>query len=375
MLDTILDPANPVPWVIIAGLLAGAIAVIYRPFSTYIKFVYPNAKYEAIGNPYITERELNKLIENKNINGFKEMLNTNKDYQLTGENIYDLQKALDDHLIKTIEQMKKDNSRKMKYFYDTYIEKIDLYLIKHIVKNRLRDINVDKKIIENALLKKTKNVLQDLIDADKNSIPEILKNYGLPDEIRGVLKDEKDIDFLKLDTLFDIYIINKFKQTSVPYKCEDGRNKFINYLVDTLNVKNVLRAKQLGYNIENCKKLFLGEGQEIALWKFNELSKADSVSQMISSLQGTSYYEPLKNSIEDYNRENSVQVLENALDRNFLNIVRDISMQNYVTIGPTIRFLVSKEFEIRNLKTIVKGIGENMPPDFIKSVLVTGGET
>ena len=374
MIETILDPANPIAWMLIGLILAGAIAVIYRPFSTYVKFVYPNAKYEAIGNPYITERELNKLVENKNVDSLKETLNTNKDYKITGENVYELHKSLDNHLIKTIEQMKKDTPQKMKYFFDTYIEKLDFYLIKNVVKNRLRNIDVDKKILENAFLSQTKKILQELIDADKNKVPEILQNYGFSEEINDVLKNE-EIDFLKLDIIFDTYIINKFKQTPVPYKCETGKNRFINYLVDTLNIKNVLRAKQLGYDEEQCKSLFLGEGQEIPLWKFNELAEADSISQLISSLEGTSYYDPLKNSIEDYNRENSIQILENALDRNFLTIVKDISMQNYVSIGPVIRFLVSKEFEIRNLKSIVKGLGENISSDIIKHVLIIGGET
>ena len=127
MIETILDPTNPAMWIFIGLILAGAIAVIYRPFSTYVKFVYPNAKYEAIGNPYITERELNKLVESKNIDGFKETLNMNKDYNLTGENIYDLQRSLEDNLIKTIEQMKKDNSKKMRNFFDTYLENCLLY--------------------------------------------------------------------------------------------------------------------------------------------------------------------------------------------------------------------------------------------------------
>lgn len=373
MIGSILDPTNPLTWVLIIVILAGAIAVIYRPFSTYVKFVYPNAKYEAIGNPYITEKELNKLVESKNIESLKETLNTNKDYKLTGENIYALHKSLDDNLIKTIEQMKKDNSKKMKYFFDTYLEKLDLYLIKNVVKNRLKNIDVDKKIVENAFLQRTKNALQELIDADRNKILEVLRNYGLPEDIKTLL-EEKEVDFLKLDTIFDTYIVDRFKQTPVPYKCESGKKRFVNYLVDTLNIKNVLRAKQLGYSKDSCKSLFLCEGQEIPKWRFNELAEADSVSQLISSLEGTSYYDPLKNSIEKYNRENSVQVLENALDCNLLNIVKNISMENYASIGPTIRFLVSKEFEIRNLKSIVKGIGENLPSDVIKNVLIIGGE-
>ncbi|MCK5637050.1 MAG: V-type ATPase subunit, partial [Thermoplasmatales archaeon] len=128
-------------------------------------------------------------------------------------------------------------------------------------------------------------------------------------------------------------------------------------------------AKQLEYDAESCKKLYLGEGQQIAPWKFKEMTELDSVSHVISSLEGMSYYDALKNAIEDYNKEKSVQVLENVLDSHLLKLMEDISTQNYVTIGPTIRFIVSKEFEIENLKIIVKGVSEGLSSDFIKPLL------
>ena len=142
-------------------------------------------------------------------------------------------------------------------------------------------------------------------------------------------------------------------------------------MIDIRNIKNLLRAKQLGYDIESCKKLFIGDGHVIASWKYEELTEVDSVSQVISGLEGTSYYDVLKDSIEQYNKEGSVQILETALDSLFLKRVRDISMENYISIGPTIRFLVSKEFEISNLKIIAKGVDENLPSDTIKNYLVT----
>ena len=156
----------------------------------------------------------------------------------------------------------------------------------------------------------------------------------------------------------------------MPYKCEQGKRRFVKTLTDIINIKNVLRAKQLGYDEESCKKLFIGEGREIPPWKYNELSELESVSQIINSLEGTSYYDALKDTIEIYNKEQSVQVLETALDSLLLKHVRDISTQNYISIGPTIRFLVSKEFEIRNLKIITKGVSENISPDVIKTFLV-----
>jgi V/A-type H+-transporting ATPase subunit C len=351
-------------------IIAGIIAIIYRPFSTYIRFVYPNARFEAIGNPYITAKELNRIIENKNLDSFIDILNSNKDYKIVGESILKLQKSLDNNLIETIGMMQKDSSKKMKKFYYTYLEKFDIYLIKHVLKNKMQDNEINKDIINEAIHVKTKKILQEIIDAEKSKIPQILKYYGFPNSVINVFSEEL-VDFLKIDNELDRFIIEKFRHIEVPYKCINGINKFVNYLIDIVNIKHILRAKQLGYNNESLSKLFLGEGQEIASWKYKELLECESISQLISALQGTSFYDPLKNIIEDYNKKNSVQVLENVLDRHFLKIVKDISLENYVTIGPTIRFIVSKEFEIKNLKIIAKGIGEGISSDIIKSILIS----
>jgi vacuolar-type H+-ATPase subunit C/Vma6 len=122
-------------------------------------------------------------------------------------------------------------------------------------------------------------------------------------------------------------------------------------------------------------EIFNGEGREIAPWKYEELAEMDGVAQVISGLEGTSYYNILKDSIEYYNREKTVQILENKLDCLFLKLIKEISTKNYVTIGPTIRFLVFKEYETQNLKVIAKGIAENLSAELTKKFLVTEGTT
>lgn len=369
MFELIFDPYNYPFWVIVAAIIVGVMAAISRPFSTYVMFAYPNAKFEAIGNPFITEKELSRVADSKDLSDFKDALNASKDYNLSGNSTYELQQSLDDNLIQTIEMMQKDSSKKMNNFFNTYIEKIDIYLIKNAIKNKLEDEKIDEKTIDRAMLPATKKLLQEIMDSEKQNIPELLKNYGFDKEVLELFSEEK-IDYLKLDTAIDKHIIDKIKQVKVPYKCDKAKQRFVNNIVDITNVKNVLRAKQLGYDEEAIKKLFLGEGQEIAPWKLKEISEADSVPQVISSLEGTSYYDPLKNAIEDYNKEGSVQVLENALDSHFLKLVENISTQNYVTIGPSIRFIVSKEYEIQNLKIVAKGVGEGLSLDIIKSFLI-----
>jgi len=341
-----------------------------RPFITHMKFAYTNALFEAIGNPFIEVKDLDRIVDSKDLSGFKESINNLKDYNIEGENTYEVQQSLDEHFIKTIKMMRKNSPKDMNNFYDTYLEKLDLYLVKNMLRNKLEDKTIQDIKIDEAKLEITKELFQKIKENEKKDLPEILKKYGFEKEITDIISQEK-INYFILDNKLNKYIINKFKQVKVPYKCEQGKQVFIKRMIDILNIKNVLRAIQLSYNKESCQQLFLGEGQEIAPWKYKEIVDVDQVSQGISSIEGTSYYNVLKDNIEEYNKENSVQVLENALDGLFLKLVRDISLQYFVSIGPTIRYLISKEFEIQNLKVIAKGLGENLSSDIIKKFIVT----
>jgi V/A-type H+-transporting ATPase subunit C len=257
----------------------------------------------------------------------------------------------------------------MNDFYDTYLEKIDIYLVKNALKKLILG-KTNEVDINRAILPSTKEFLSKLKDAGKENLPELLKSYGFAKELVEAISKET-LDLLTIDTIIDKHIINKLRQVEVPYKCEQAKQSFVKLIIDILNIKNILRAKQLGYDANTCKTLFLGEGKEIAPWKFNEMAELDQPPQVISALEGTAYFNVLKDSIEQYNKEGSVQVLENALDGYFLKLMEDISIHNYLNLGPTLRFIVSKEFEIQNLKAIAKGIGERLSSDIIKGSLIT----
>jgi V/A-type H+-transporting ATPase subunit C len=142
-----------------------------------------------------------------------------------------------------------------------------------------------------------------------------------------------------------------------------------------MNIKYLLRAKHIGYDIDMCKTMFLGEGTELALWRFKQMAEADDIVNAIAALEGASYFSALDEKKETYIKEGSVQIFENTLDRLFLKHIKDISLQDYSTLGPTLRFLVSKEYEIQNLKVIVKGLDEHVSTDAINRFIVTEAMT
>jgi len=369
LLDFLLDPFNYLFWIFITTIIIVSITIVWRPYYIYIKFAYINAKVEAIGNPFLTEKELNRLSESKNIIDFKDTLNANKDYNIIGKSSNEIQNSLDDNFIDTIEQSKNDSSKKMKEFFDIFYEKYDLYYIKIIIKNKLINLSIDEIDSGKIKIKKIKRLYDEIIDSEIEKIPEILKKYGFDEEIKKI--DFTDnIDYILFDSIIDRYIINKFKNVKIPSKCVNGKQDFINRMTDIKNVKNILRAKNLGYDENNCNKLFLGDGQEISSWKYKVLSQSEDVYQIISNLEGTSYYNILKDSIEKFNQERSTQIFEKILDELYLQNLKEISIKNYVHIGPILRFLISKEFEIMNLKIISKGIEEKINSDVINKLLI-----
>ncbi|MFH1100697.1 MAG: V-type ATPase subunit [Methanobacteriota archaeon] len=368
MFEWILDP-NSIPfWLLIIALILGAAAILARPLFTYMKFVYPNAKFEAMGNPYIHEKELIGLLEQKDLTSFIETVNASKNYIIIGEDITAIQKSFDTHLLQTVTMMKNDSSKKLNTFYDLYLEKIDISLIKKTLKSILlgekHEIDPTKALHPN-----TKALLERLRDVSKENLPKILSDHGFDSTVIEALS-VNDLDLLVIDTELDKAFLNKLTHVRVPYKCEQAKQRYVQQMIDILNIKHLIRAKHLGYDTETCKKIFLGPGQHIAPWKYQQMAEAEQIPQIITLLEGTVYFSALNTALEQYTKNTSVQYFETALDSLFLRLIRDISHQNYATFGPTLRFLVSKEFEIQNLKVITKSLAELLPVEFTKHYIV-----
>ncbi|OYT29408.1 hypothetical protein B6U98_02465 [Thermoplasmatales archaeon ex4572_165] len=370
MLEFLFDPNSPFVWIIIISILAGAIAVISRPFSSYIQFVYPNAKYEAMGNPYIQKGILEKLVESDTLEHFIDQVNMDKDYTLEGKEGFEIQQNLDEHLFLMIQQMKKDNGKKMQEFFSIYIERKNNSLLKEILRNVQQKTPIDdEKLLLMTKTPKIKQFIRNIKDASEESIPEILSSFGFDKNIIHLVESDDTVP-MQIDVAIDSYYLKKMESVKVPYKCKDAKHEYLARLTDILSIQHLIRAKHMNYHETLCNLLYLGDGYEILSWKFSELCKAETVKEIIESLDGTSYYAALKQASDKDDITKSVQTLITTLDRQILSFLRNISQQYYVSIGPTLRFLMSREAEITNLKIISKGISEHISSEHIAPLLI-----
>ncbi len=371
MLHTLLDPNNPLMWVIVTSILAGAIVVIYRPFLSFVRFVYPNAKYEAMGNVFLHQPSLQRLIESGSLEGFVEQLNTQKDYKVQGTTASEVQQNLDQLFVQTIEHMKKDHAKTMHPFFDRYLEIYDTSTVKTVIKLKRRQQNIEEPLHKQVMSKRVQRFIQQLESADPESYLEVIKDFGFSVSFIDLLR-QQDTSDESIDAAIDRQFIESLHQIKVPYKCQQAKHLYIKRLIDITSIKLLLRAKKRHIDETECLKLYIDEGYEILLWKFKELCKAETVSDIISLLEATSYG-PVLRQVTDTTKTTttSVQPYSDALDQYMLTIMKDISNNYYSSIGPTLRFLYAKQTEITNLKIIAKGLSEQLPTESITSLLRT----
>ena len=122
-----------------------------------------------------------------------------KDYDLYGNNSQEIQDSLDEAFIQTVFSSKKDSAKEMGEFYNTFLEKIDIYLVKNILKNKINDMEINKKIIKRAILPKTKTFLENLINMENDKIQDFLNQYSkIYFEDLKNLKNKNDFLFLDI---------------------------------------------------------------------------------------------------------------------------------------------------------------------------------
>lgn len=341
--------------VIIAIIGIAIVARFVPSFILLSRFAYPNAKFSAIPNTYIKEKEVFRLLELKSLEDFKNNI-VSRDFLIRGENTGEIQKSIDESLARIIKMAKEDSPPQVKPFYDAYLQKLDGENIKEIV----RSIYEEKEIKEYEMFSEESSILMEkLKKAEREEAEYILREHGF--EINF------DMSIEEIEREIDKTLLKRLKEVDLPKSCRRARDRFLNTIIDTMNIKTILRGKH--YGLRNIEKSIIEGGWEISDWQIKELLKIDSVHEIISMLEGTSYMACLRQEINNYEKE-GVVALERALDSNLIKVAGEISNENPMGLGPGIRFVVEKEFEARNLKAIAKAIGEEMQEEAKKVMVV-----
>lgn len=141
--------------------------------------------------------------------------------------------------------------------------------------------------------------------------------------------------------------------------------RYLQRLIDLLNIKNFLRAGNLGKKKDFLEKMLLPGGR---LEKKLFLASIDDREDSLSSRLPLEYEGLISRGIKYYRENNSWKELERLSDDYALGALEPAKLIAF-GIEPLITYLLAKESEIKNIRMIIAGKLNRMPAELLRATL------
>lgn len=321
-------------------------------------YMGPNATMFAIGSRYTEKDGIDMLLNFTNVSEVVGEIEK-EGYEIEDIKNYDveLEKSGLKMMYRAVEMLP-DAS---KIFAEAYLMKYDAAIVKRILRAKMANVSkadiysmvyegrtISKLIIQHMIESAS---MEDAVSAlDATPFSEVIRVWS---DTNDLYKVEMALDKIVMDNLVNSKrILDEDSMEPV--------NMFLSYLVDVYNLKLIVRAKSAG--VEGVGAYLVGGGYELGEWKLKSMINSRNMDEVLAHLEGTSYAH-LRETTDPFQ-------LELSLDNFILKKAEEIGMSYAATAGPMIIFLVSKDYELRNLKVIIKGFMEGIPKERIRTLLV-----
>lgn len=343
-------------------------------------FAYPIASVKAIGNPYIRSERVRELLESKSASEVTSNI-VDSDYKIdvSGDADVDkIERALNAAYLKECENIAHMVPEGVKPFFRAYLMMLEAEQLKTAIRAKKMGLppeETEKKLISTGSI--TQALIRNVADADDvEGAVLILQNtpYGRP--LSDALPDYAEMrSVLPLELALDKFVFKQFHSSKqhVDVSMTEPIGRFIGIYVDVINIKTILRAKKDGLEAETVQKYILLGGRELSEEGLKQISEYKDVMEIITQLEGTAYMSALEKAIPEYEETKSIYPFEVALDKFLLDSVLFLATAYHLGVGPLIKFIVAKQYEVRNIRAAIRGTSEGVPLEKMKKIVVCEG--
>jgi V/A-type H+-transporting ATPase subunit C len=374
-----LDSTMTLALIIIAGAVLITIILLMSYFNiliTIASFSYPNARLKAMGNPFVRKKKLSGLIE---LSGAQEaaMEISKEGYDLP-QNIekvgtLEAERKLEIAQVAFLQKVISSNPQSIRPFLEAHLMKYDAMQIKKALRarqNGASDSDLKMRLIP--VKEITQEIVDDILDTSTvDDVCNAVKTTRFGDILIKAASEHKG-DIVVLDLTLDKFYSKELQRaiTRVDTTVRETVTLYIGKHADITNIKHIIRSKEQGLDPQTTESFLVDGGRLLAPWKLKQMIEVKGLSELITELEGTPYLETLREAMQNYSETKSIYSLEVALDRLLLKTASEIASSAMIFSGPTIKYLVAKEFEVRNLKAVLRGMYEGLPSESIMPMLI-----
>lgn len=361
-------------------LIAIGIAIAQGYFKIILDiayFAYPAARVKAIGNPYIRPDKVRELLESKSASEVMDKI-TELEHKIGASGDVDVDKierSLNVTYLQECEKIVHTAPEGVKPFFRAYLMMLEAEQLKIAIRAKkvgLPPEEIEKKLISTGNV--TSALIKRMADADgMEDLVMILQNtpYGRPLS-DALLEYAKMTSVLSLELALDKFVFQQLHNSKqhVDVGMVDPIKKFIGVYVDITNIKMVLRAKKDEVEAETMQKYILSGGLELSEASLKQISEYKNVMEIVTQFEETVYMSSLEKVIPEYEATKSIYPFEVALDKFLLNSVSFLATVYHLGVGPLIKFIVAKQYEVRNIGAAIRGAHEGVSLEKMKKIVV-----
>jgi V/A-type H+-transporting ATPase subunit C len=262
----------------------------------------------------------------------------------------------------------------MKEILGAYLMRWDVWNIKTILRGKNYGAPEDE--IKETLVPAGELRMSTLVD--------LIRKPGVPDVVDGLngtkfykpLYGELD-DYNKTHTLASMensldkaYYANLLTLDIPGTQADELFIGFVRREVDITNIRTLFRLKRQGLEHEKIMDYLVPGGGKIKTEDLKRMAQAPNLEEFINMLKEYPYWNELSESVDKYHETKSLNAVEVALTKLLIHYADKFSHLYPLSIAPIIGYVVSKNVEINNIRTIARGKETNLSDEALRNQLV-----
>lgn len=254
-----------------------------------------------------------------------------------------------------------------------YLEKWDIWNLKVILRGKSYGLGADeiKEDLVPAGILKAEDLdkliaidnPEDIFNAYSKAVhvtilsPEIMSEYKATGNL-GVVEDY-------LDKTHYVRLLKSISPTSRPTKMFQD---YVREEIDIRNLETILKLNVEGIHGEDAMKYFIQGGREIDDRLATQISNEETISGIASDISGLKIYDSIKELMEV--PDPSVRDVCLQMKRYEIDSARKFAHMYPLSVVPILDFMIHKELEVGNIRTVARGIESGLDTETIKGLLV-----
>ena len=260
----------------------------------------------------------------------------------------------------------------LKTMVAAYLERWDIWNLKVILRGKSYGLDVES--IKDDLVPAGSLKMEDLdklvsLDSNEDMLTNYARMVGIPqhDIVNAYKNTDNGVGEVEdfLDKYYYVRLLSSINPTSRP-----GRmfQDYVRTEIDAKNLETILKLKAEGVYGEIVMKYMIPGGKEIDKRVATQLANSETIAAVVNDSAQLQFSEFVKPLIED--DRVLIRDVVHEMKKYEIAQAKKFAHMYPLSVVPVIDYMIHKEIEVNNIRTVARGIESGLDKDIIKGLLV-----